>query len=412
MAFEPSNIAIDAAVRIVDEISPTSSPPARVLHASAWILGRAGRRVPEAQASPGTTPLHVAGYIETPQGRLALASSQEGGGAATTADHVVATVAAARGDLDEVRRSVERARSRSVVDGSAVLQGIAALGDAFSALAFDLALTYRDLRASPDLLAAGLARTTPARTDELLALLREPPYNVLDLTEAVTELVVHGRDRGQPHARAEEIWDGLLHTSAGGTAPWWRGRLRLLSRTDPALAGAELLDAFALVGRKAMERAQLTLVRWARIDPVAATRFVDTYAPRVGAWGGMSRGLTFDGIRCEGALDGWDAALATAETEWSAGQLVALAVRLGDFDRVRQVLDRHPLPGEVHLSYSELGLRLLARDAPSRAAELREKIASDLPDGERPGELRDWLTVLTAEGFDLPWWRPYLPDPP
>ena len=37
---------------------------------------------------------------------------------------------------------------------------------------------------------------------------------------------------------------------------------------------------------------------------------------------------------------------------------------------------------------------------------------ANLPDGERPGELRDWLTQQTAEGFDLPWWRPYLPDPP
>ncbi|HMV70043.1 MAG TPA: hypothetical protein PKA64_24595 [Myxococcota bacterium] len=221
-----------------------------------------------------------------------------------------------------------------------------------------------------------------------------------------------GRDLGAPDAIAEATWAELETTALVGSPTWWDGRLRMLSRTSPEDAAFELLDATALVGRKAITNGHLVLGRWACGDRAAATSFVQTYAPRMRAWGRWTRGLAHDGVLDDAARAGWSDALAAASDPWDAGQLLALAVRLGDLSAVEEVLGRATLSDLERLSYPERSLRLLRLQSPERADATRRTLDAHLPEGLRPGELHDWLTVLTDDRFDLPWWIAYLPGLP
>src|SRR5436190_116924 len=92
-----------------------------------------------------------------------------------------------------------------------------------------------------------LVEVTAAAASKDLARVQLAP-SPLPLLEAVVEMVIAGRDRNAPHARAEDLWRELTASPARESAVWWDGRLRMRSRESPESAADELVDATALVG--------------------------------------------------------------------------------------------------------------------------------------------------------------------
>lgn len=365
----------EAAARVGEDWRRGEIPPARVLHGAAWILSRVGQPLP---APPD----------------------------ALAADQVAATAAAAIGDLSAVRARIDGAFRRSPREGWALTQGVAALGAGLAETVLDVALAQPEVHIGGANVAAGLARLRPERGGEWLDWLGRAA-SPFPRMEAVIELVIAARDRGQRDGPAEALWAKLGGSAAGDSATWWEGHLRMHSRKDPVAAAEELLDATALVGGKALVSAPFTLCRWARQDPEAAVRFVSRHGHRLGVWGSWARGLSFDG-----ALDAradWQRALAEAEDAWQAGQLLAVAVRVGEPRWVEELAARRLLSGEDCVGYAATSLRLLQRSAPERAAAVWRALDGVVGEGQRPGELRDWLAVLADDSHEGPWWLPYLP---
>ena len=374
--------ALDAAQRIASAWANGPPFPPRTLHTTAWILARAGRSAPQ------------------PADRA-------------SAEHVAITAAAVLGDRATILERVTRGFEMSLAEGSALLQGLAALGPATAETTLDLALAHPDAEVGGAHVAADLMRVAPHRADEWLDRMQHGRSKD-PLVEAVVEIVIAGRDRRAPHARAEAAWRELDATPATEGAAGWDGRVRMTSREDPELAARELLDATALVGRRNLASAHLTFGRWARADSEAATRFVNKFGQRIGAWGRWARGLTFDGVLPEAAREGWTSAVADLEPgdAPAAGQLYAVAVRLGDLARVDEVLARVALSPDDRVDLAAVAVRLLARTAPDRAVKMLDAIRARLPGEDGPGGLHDELAVLTDVTFDVPWWSTFLPDLP
>ena len=371
-----------AAQRIADAWSKGAVPPARTLHATAWILGRANSTAP-APVDPVSASL------------------------------VELTLAAAQGDLAKARAVVTRGFEASLAEGSTLLQGLAALGSTTAEASLDLALAHPEAAIGGAMIAAGLMRAAPHRADEWLDRMRLAPSR-LRLLEAVIEILLAARDLGAPHARAEAAWLDLETTSVADSGIWWDGRLRMVSRESPPLAAEELLDATALVGAGSLPAGPFTLVRWARADSAAAARFVAENAPRMRVWGRWARGLTFDGALPEAAREGWTKAVSSLAPDdlAEAGQLYAVAARIGDPARIDEVLSRVSLPPGDRVDLASVGVRMLAREAPDRASALLEALRAGLADEDHPGGLLDELAVFTDVTFDVPWWSTFLPDPP